>query len=372
METTLPLVRRSAIEAASQCLFRYKALWVDGIEDMNDFAARGIGFHAAAHAYVLYLVAKKIPADYDESQQAFQEGISSIAIPGRLIPEIRELYDLWARNFALDLDHFLAAEELQETEGQVFTPDLVYARPHELEIRDFKTYFQPLTEGQARTDWQARMYVRNAMVKWPGFPSYRFTFDFVRFGTTVSLTFTPEELQALDRDVNAVLGMIATAAETGLWPATPGPACTYCTLACPVVDQPPILPIRLTPQQAPIVGEWILAAEQQLKAAKKALKGFCAANGPVDVQGIQFDNRPVEERRYPITAVLDELKMINAVGGFDAGTAEALTISHSALGKLFRQFPVLKDRLSTVVQAKTSYRFGAKKPGGDEDGGGDE
>ena len=366
--TTLPILRRSAMEAASQCLFRYEKLWIQGVEDQSDYALRGIAFHAAANRYIHHLLTAGTPQDFDLAKIAFQEGLATVPIPGRLLPEVRDLFDRWAEHFALDLDHFLTAEERQDTEGQVFTPDLVYGRPHELEIRDFKTFYVALTEVQARADWQARFYIRNAMRKWPGFPLYRFTFEFVRLGKVLSLTFTPDELDALDRDVDSVLGMIQHATATGVWPATPGQACTYCELKCPLVDQQAILPKRfLTPQLAQQGAALIIAAEQQIKIAKKTLKAYCVANGPILVNGVEWANRPVEERRYPVSAVMEALQARNALGIFDA-PSKGLTISHSALSKLFRQFPELEDALSIHVQAKTTYRFTARKPGIGDDG----
>ena len=366
---TVPILRRSAMEAASQCLYRYKALWIDGVEDQSDYALRGIAFHAAANRYIYLLLGAGTPQDFDLAKIAFLEGIATVPIPGRLIEEVRLLFDRWAEHFALDLDHFLTAEERQDTEGQVFTPDLVYGRPHELEIRDFKTFYVALTEAQARQDWQARFYVRNAMRKWPGFPSYRFTFEFVRLGKVLSLTFSPDELDALDRDVDAVLGMIQHATTTGIWPATPGSACTYCTLRCPLVDNPAVVPQRFSsPQLAQQGAALVLAAEQMLKVAKKTLKAYCVANGPILVNGVEWANRPVEERRYPLDALMEVLRSRNLLGAFDQSAAQGLTISHSALSKLFRQFPQLVEDLSPFVQSKTSYRFSARKPGVGDDG----
>lgn len=359
--------RRSAFEAASECLFRYKALWVDGVDDSSDFALRGIAFHACAHRYIERLVALRLVQDHEEAQAAFIEGIATSRLPGRLVKEVRELYDRWAEHFALDLDHFLTAEERQENSDQDFTPDLVYARPHELEIQDWKTFFTALTEAQARADWQARMYVRNAMKKWPGFPSYRFTFVFVRLGKTLSLTFSPDELATLERDVEAVLSMVKMAIDTGEWPATPGGACTYCELKCPIVDQPMVIPKRLDVAQVGGFAAAVLAGEQMMKVAKKTLKAYCVANGPVQVGNVVFENRPVTARSYPVSDLMKVLAHRNLMGAFDDSQIKgALTISHSALSKLFRQFPMLETDLSPVVQEKQTYRFSARKPGADD------
>jgi hypothetical protein len=64
----------------------------------------------------------------------------------------------------LDYEAVVAAEEHQMGDNRhVFTPDLVYGRPECLEIKDFKTFWYPLTEAQVKQDFQARFYMYNAM-----------------------------------------------------------------------------------------------------------------------------------------------------------------------------------------------------------------
>lgn len=116
--------------------------------------------------------------------------------------------------------------------------------------------------------------------------------------------------------------------------------------------------------QAEQVGAWVLAAEQRIRQAKKALKSYCASHGPVNVNGVEWNNRPVEGRSYPIQSVLDLLQKRGVAGGFEQ---EGLTISHSSLSKLFKQFPTLVTELAPYALTKQSYRFSAKRPGGDED-----
>jgi hypothetical protein len=50
------------------------------------------------------------------------------------------------------------------------------------------------------------------------------------------------------------------------------------------------------------------------------------------------------------------------MGAFEDAAARELTISHSALAKLFKAYPGLEDDLKGVVQSKTTFRFSAKQP----------
>ena len=367
-DALVPVLRRSAIEAASNCLYRYQQIWLKGVPDTSDPAMRGIAFHACAHRYILRLVAKGLSQDMEEAHAAFQEGIASVEqIPGRLVKEVRELFDNWSEHlFELDVDAYVTSEEHQGRSEQGFTPDLVLARGHTLEIVDFKTFWVGLTEAQAKADMQARWYTRNAHVQWPNFAEYRFTFSFVRFGTSMSVTFTHQELDEANREVMAVLGTIQRAAETETWPATPGPMCAFCELKCPAVDVEPLMPKRLTTaDQAQQIAAWTAAADKVVKTAKKALKAYCAANGPVVVNGLEWNNRPVLQRSYPIADVLAALNQAGAVGAFDA--PDAPTLSHSALAKIFRAFPALQTLLAPLVREKTTFRFSSRAAGQDDE-----
>jgi len=364
--TTLPVLRRSAIQTARSCLHRYKAIWVDGAPDQSEPSLVGIGFHACANHYVQRLVAAKLESDDEESKLAFPEGIATALTPPNLVPEIRRIYYGWVRDFSVDLGAFLAAEERQTGKtGHQFAPDLVYGRKTELEVKDFKTFRVGMTETQVRNDFQARFYIYNAMRIWPNFPAYRFTQEYVRYGTFTSVVFEPSELDTFAEEVEAVAAMLDEATRRNEWPATPGKECGFCELQCPVADNPMLVPSRLlTPQQAVLLGEYVLAGESVMKKAKKTLKAWAAANGPVNVAGVEFDNRPSLQRAYPIAEVTSALAKWGKAGAFET---DGLTVSHSALAKLFKKYPELEQELAQFVQAKTTYRFSAKKPGVGDD-----
>ncbi len=363
----LPVLRRSAIQTAKACLYRYHQIWDLNVPDHSDPSLRGIGFHSCAHRYIQRLVDCQLPADEEEAKMAFIEGVAAALTPAHLVEEVREIYMKWAELFSLDVECFVAAEEHQMGKNQqTFTPDLVYARPTGVEIIDFKTFWQPLTEVQVRHDWQARWYMYNAMRIWPNFPKYSFIHSYVRFGVQIRADFEPSDLATFADEVSAIAATITEAQERNEWPATAGTECAFCQLKCPLTDHPAILPKRFTlPQQAEMIGAWVLTVEGQLRAAKKALKGYCAANGAVDVNGVEFDNRPVQQRSYPIDSVLKVLRDRNILGAFD--NESGLTISHSALAKLMKAFPQLEIDLLPFQNSKTTYRFSALKPGVGED-----
>jgi hypothetical protein len=365
MTAELKVYRRSELELiADGCLFRYNKLWREMLDDYSDLSLIGIGGHAVKFAYIQRLRHAQVPQDAEEAQRAFVEGVANARTPARLIPEIKKVWDFHAERFELALDRFVAAEEKQVHKHVGFTPDLVYAHPerNELEILDDKWGWNPpLTEEALKMLFQARVYSRYGMERWPGFSSYRFTLNAVRFNKFVSVTFDRDELDRVDIEVEAAVTTINHAAHEGKWPAVAGPACQYCELECPAVSQVGDLPKRLSQlEQARIVAEWLLADAAQTKAGKKALKAWVAGHGPLNVNGMVWDNRKSVKRSYPLIEVVRAIAKRADFGAFDD---KPFTVSHSTLKPVFKQFPELEEALGGVLSEKDSWRFTAKRQG---------
>lgn len=305
---TVPGHRRSAVESFG-CPFRYNAIHNLGVDDVGEESIRGRAFHAAALVYILRLAALKLPADHEEATLALPEGLAVTGCPDPIIHQVQRLFFRWAEKFELDVDAFLAAEEIEQGESdRQFRPDLVYCRPGELELVDWKTFYKGLTEAQADKELQLRWYLVEAMKRWPGFPHYRFTYEFVRLGYQVTRVFTPDQIAAFEPGIQAAIDAVKKADETGEYPALPGSHCSLCRLACPVVDNPARLPIRiLTKDQRDDVAGRILAMEQQLRQMKKILKAYCETEGGFELRGQVFAFFPNVKRRYPAATVLQFL-----------------------------------------------------------------
>jgi hypothetical protein len=258
--------------------------------------------------------------------------------------------------FQLDLDAYFKAEEKQSTvfclscawrgtmvesagsdtcpacdgplAGFTWIPDLVYVRPDEVEIVDWKTYYKGLTEKQARSEFQLKFYLWQAMHLWPGFAKYTFTFNFVRLRYAISITLSAEEIEAFSDEVKGILLSIHEAQRTENFPAIPGSHCTLCRLNCPVADNRYRLPVRIvTEAERDAAAGRLLALEPELRALKKILKGYCDREGGFIYNGQAFGFWASSSRTYPADAVLTWLK--------DAGyNVDGITLSASALGDL--------------------------------------
>lgn len=359
MSTSTRVWRRSTIEAA-ECLAYYRAV-ARGVEQPSEAAACGSAFHAAAAAYISDLWAHRVPADQELARAAFTRAMADAAVPASLLPETHELYWRFAESFALDLEAYLQVERdlTTERDGQAFRwrPDLVYARGDGILIYDWKTHWAPWTEAQARAAFQSRFYLLMATHHWPNHPRYVLRYRFVRLGVEVDVSYAPEELVAIEREVEALLAVIRDAERTDHYPATPGPLCAFCRLACPLVQEPALAPVRIdSPEAFARVAGQYLATDRQRELLRQALRAYTTATGPQTAHGFVFGAWPRRSARYPLAAVAQVLE------AHGVPMPPALRVSQTELGDLVdpRKHPSLARALAEVAEAHTSYVFDAR------------
>jgi hypothetical protein len=354
--------RRSALESYDGCPHRYDQLHNKGVEDRGDESQRGVAFHEAAFRYIDRLVQQRTPADAEEAELAFKDGISNTQLPAHIVDEVARIWQRFAEYFELDLDAYMSAEEVLESDRFTWVPDLVYVRPSGVEIKDWKTYYKGLTETQARKEFQLKFYLLQAIDTWPGFPFYSFTFNFVRLGYEVTVKLTAEEIEKFRPEVEAIIQSLEEAERTQSWPAIPGSHCTLCRLVCPIVDNPARLPIRFTNAvDAKTAAGEVLALEQRLKVLKKALSGWCNQEGPMVVKGQEFAHSASVTVSYPAGALVDKLREAYPPTEL---TDQANTVSLSATAvKKADPLKILRDKLGELEQTNTRWAFRHKKAG---------
>lgn len=368
------------------------------IEDRGDESQRGIAFHEVAFRYIDRLAKANVSADAEEASLAFREGIALAQVPGHLISQVAKLWRPFAESFVLDLDAYFAAEEQQVSyfclncswrgpeadvvwkgsgsptdpaieccpkcsgpvSGFTWIPDLVYVRPSGIEIKDWKTYYKGLTETQALSEFQLKFYLWQAMHLWPNFPSYTFSFVFVRLRFEVSITLTPEDIEKFADEVKAITLAIYEAQRTKNYPAIPGSHCGLCRLKCPIADNKYRMPVRITGiEERDAVARQVLVKEQELRQLKKLLKGYCESEGGFIVSGEVFAFWPEVERRYPAELTLEFLQK----RGIDIS---AITLSASALGEHAnpkKASVAVTERLDQLKIEKQGWTFRHRKVG---------
>lgn len=354
------------------------------LEDRGDDANRGIAFHECAARYIERLAAKKLEADHEEAQEAFREGIEAARPAPHLLPQISKLWAKFTGWFQLDLDAYYAAELKQHTcarrgcghpehehgaegckrgrcrceafqPGFTWTPDLIYVRPHEIEIKDWKTYYKGLTEAQARDEFQLKFYLVEAMRIWPNFARYKFTFDFVRLGYEVSVVMTAEEIEAFQAEVEAIQAGMARARALADYPATPGQQCVFCRLKCPVVDAVDRLPVRArSGEEAAWMFGRLLVLEQERRALKLAIGGWAATEGPVVCRGQEYVHIQQTSRDFSLADLEDFLGLQQKA---------LVRIGAAALKPIWKKWEELPGDLKQRASIATSWIFRSRKAG---------
>ncbi len=351
----LPLPTRSGLEAA-QCGHRYDALYNKGMVDESPYSLRGTAFHTWLRLYVTVLARQKERMDATIARACFHEAIRLEKTPTNLIGEVRDLVDRHAEHFELDLDRFYAAEEhrvmLNAPVPHVYRPDYEYVDFHanEIEVFDAKTYYVAYTEVQAAQVFQVRYNIWAAMQQFPKFDLFRFTFDFVRLNKKVSVQFHRDQFDELDREVRAAEAMRRQRYADQDWTAVAGEVCTFCHIACPVLDDSRRALVRVNgPEDANVNGQFILVLERELKLRKKAQKGYAVLNGAVNVNGEIFDHYTSVERTYSGAAVVDMVRSLGEEPSFD--------VSHSRLKGMLKRIKHLADDLLPIQRTKDKARF---------------
>jgi hypothetical protein len=345
--------RRSALEAFSECKYRWHRLYVLGERDESEEARRGQTFHACAKHYIRALFDAREASNLELARDAFQAGLVEAPCPPTLFDDVHDLFWTWAEKFELDVDAYLLNEERpRDPDDYQLQLDLAYARGDVLEIPDFKTYWQIWSEDRVRKAFQPRFYMARARRIWPGFQTYRFVMVFVRFNVSVAVEFSAAQLDRLDDQVTAIELAQGEALVHGDFPATPGDHCGYCTLPCPVVDLASSAPVRLiTRDAAEKAGGEYVALLQALAVRRKALETFTALHGAVDANGVLFHHKPTASRKFQAAAVVDALRAQSIEPTFAIGSTPVKSYLTA------KKWAHVRPAIEALATTKTGSRF---------------
>lgn len=349
--------------AQASCLARYHKLHVLGMADTSDPARRGSTVHTAHEKYLAALVQAGEPSDSDLAARCLHDAIVEENCPAHLVPDCEYLWANHTERWELDLDAFLEAEQRRTVGAFSFKPDFAYVYPDRLEIHDLKTQYQALTPDAAKRDLQARMYCYLASQVWPGFEHYVFVWHFIRLNQVVEQSFGPSDLDTIKRQLDAHAEAIQNAHDSGVWPASPGAQCAYCTFACDLVDDAARTPARiLGAAEAARIASNLVLLQAAVAHQTRALSEYAALNGPVTAADHEFAHRPYERKTYsagPTLALLAER-------GADTRT---LSFGATALRPYLtaKKWATLTPDLEELARIKTGTTFSAKKLAGAED-----
>lgn len=361
--TTSAGLRRSALESFACCPLKFKAIYRDGLTEMQDASRRGQTFHLAVELYIKALRTSGEKADPDLAREALDEAFVQQPLPPKEWQDVEGLWWRWVEAFELDHNAFVLMEAKQVARmGLTWTPDLVYTDgPDVLKLIDFKTHWAIWTQAQAEEKFQARFYLAQARRAFPGFLAYTIEFHFVRWGVQVAVTLSPAALDDVDTQVDTILAGIQRAERANVWTPTPGAHCRTCAVECPVASEAARLPVRVTSSaEAEHAAGELLALEQAVSARREALKEFTKTNGPVAVGGVEFGYRTATRRSYPADAVVDILR--------DGEIQFPLFFTPSTLKGLLtaKKYAHVQPDLAALATSKTITEFKVSAPSDQE------
>lgn len=356
-------LRRSALESFACCPLKFKAIYRDGLTELQDAARRGQTFHLAVERYIQALRASGDKSDPDLAREALDQALVEQPLPPKEWQDVEQLWWRFVEAFELDHNAFVALEAKQVARlGLTWTPDLVYTDgPDVLKLIDFKTHWAIWTEAQAAEKFQARFYLAQARQAFPGFIAYTIEFHFVRWGVVVPVTLSAAALDDVDTQVDTMLAGIQRAERANLWTPTPGAHCRGCVVACPVADEAGRQPLRVTTnEEAEAAAGELLVLEQAVSARRDALRAYTSEHGPVRVRGVEFAHRPATRKSYPADAVVDILR--------DGEVQFPLFFTSSSLRSLLtaKKYAHIQKDLAELATTKTVTEFRVSRPSDDE------
>jgi hypothetical protein len=176
--------------------------------------------------------------------------------------------------------------------------------------------------------------------------------DFVRFNVQVAAEYSQADLDRIDSQVAAIEASMAEALPVGVFGATPGDHCGWCSLPCPVVDRLDHHPVRILKRvdAERLAGEY-LALVQALDARRQALHTYTLLQGDLEVGGALFHHQATQTRKFPAAAVVDALRRQDIEPSFTVG-ASAVKSYLTA-----RKWAHVKPAIEALGSTRTGSRF---------------
>jgi PD-(D/E)XK nuclease superfamily len=216
--TALPPLSQSMYESMA-CPASYQARYVHGAESpANEYSELGQEVHAALSLYAQHLRDK----DVDEDWAFFETTIRLFS------EEAQKILAGFIGSMKFNPQTILTSELRFIDDDAAGTPDLITMEsPVDATIWDYKNYFEMI---EADT-FQSKLYPLLLFRHNPNLDTVRFVLVFVRYGRTKEVTWTRDQVPALEKVVaNARQRQAAIHATEGLARAIPGRACEYCPL----------------------------------------------------------------------------------------------------------------------------------------------
>ncbi len=347
-----PSFRQSNIDQ-SECLFRFNAMQLQGKkEPPSAFASRGTEVHKLHKLYVDYLVrsGQEYDFQYGESLITPAIGQEAAGIWRSYFPrEIIEPGAVYGTEVKLCLDAEMnpCAEGGHAFSGEF---DRLEIRGTDATIWDMKTNWMIYLPSETI---QGRYYAWLTHKSLPHVKNFRFELSFVRWGVSRFEDFDVSDIERIEREeILPKVQRILDANAKNEWPATPMKACSYCSLACPLMEDFTAEQLgRIENREAAAMRLYVW--EKRAAKLKEQLKASCVEYGPISVGDkyqLGFQKRVTQEYNVSFTRALNEEY------GFDKN--RALVVDNQEIKRVAKKYPEFKTRLEKTKKDSSTTIFG--------------
>jgi len=340
----------------------------------------GVVFHRAAEAYNEWLLQVRKETDWEEADRFLQTAFDEADdLSGEQIMDLQAVWRGHVRRWSLDPERALGVERAICLDRGLrlieWDPRLDYdgGAMHEIDldrpdapfvrgkvdyaeidedgvplIHDYKTAYGVPNQTTVEASLQPKLYAWLASVALvQDAPEYRVVLDFVRWGTTRTVTYGLPELQEFEADLLVWIARIEEAD-----PDAPPTQCSYCDLCeyrrgCSAWPDEPMIGV---PEDAPDVLAELLRLEARRKELIAALKTHTAEAGPVVLADQAWGPVVSESWAYDVQGVIDYLM------SQDEDPARFLSVNARAVKKLGRDRLEELRMVAGKTVARTNYK----------------
>lgn len=251
-------------------------------EPPNEYSMRGREIHKVISTHINHLVKSKLKTDHAHWAHLTKAVTGDAAdilkdLGGKLVIDPEKV---WKTEHKIALTADFRAAEAPPVSGWSYemTLDLITLHDDQTaEISDWKSYY-----GIVDPDtFQARLYSLGLMMLNPNLTKVIFRMEFVRWGVGRSITFTRDNVEALQAEAGSYRArQLLLHANGHQMEPTAGNHCRYCPLlatTCPLSD---VLPgAKMEP---PDIVERLVYFREAAKRLEGGLRDWCKEQGPVE------------------------------------------------------------------------------------------
>jgi hypothetical protein len=295
---------KSGINQFFDCPFVYKKERIEHLPAIKGAPLqRGSAVHDVIGAYAAHCVKENVKTDIAIIPDLLHRILDPLRIPAEVHAEAREIVEEFASCTMFVPGRIIAVEDLLSDKPLLSVQIGNYLYRGRLDmaefedstdtliVEDYKTNRQIASQKQVEYDLSLPGYALLAIANIPRAAKTKHVvmrLTFVRFGQTVEYECEVADLELARRRIIRAGDLISTAIAKDDFPATPGDLCDHCPYSnlCPHESRE--IPRSDNLESIVSLAEDVLVMERKIADRNAAIKKWCAEQGTVKVNGVEF------------------------------------------------------------------------------------